>query len=36
MDRRDHALDHLFPEESVVPIVVDPLDLELIVVDNKY
>jgi hypothetical protein len=32
----DHALDHLLPEQSVVPFMVDYMDLQLLVVDQKY
>jgi hypothetical protein len=36
MDQQDHALDHLLLEESIVPIVVDDMDLQLLSADNKY
>jgi hypothetical protein len=36
MDQQDHPLDHLLPEESIVPIMVDDIYLKILVVDHKY
>jgi len=36
VDRWDHPVDHLFPKDFVVPIIVDAMDLQLLVANQKF